>query len=225
MKLILFIQIIVLSLLSQTSIARSPVPQSMNFLIKSCETTGENCHQLSYYAAREKITKYQERYFYNKGCNFLQMPSCYYLGEFLINNDIKKDAWYPLAQACFTNDNVACHTLRDNKMTIPFFMSPKQNWGPNWYDDFTEIDNPIIKNQQEFFTCYQYRKFDKGELYLEIEIKNGVVESIKNVKNSLSSELSKCFIRKLKKVVFPKNVTMDLKRYFNYSRIYTKGHF
>ncbi len=59
MKLILFIQIIVLSLLSllsQTSIARSPVPQSMNFLIKSCETTGENFHQLSYYAAREKIT-------------------------------------------------------------------------------------------------------------------------------------------------------------------------
>ena len=103
-------------------------------------------------------------------------------------------------------------------------MSPKPNYGPNWFNDFTEIDKPIIKNQKEFSTCYQNRKLDNGKLYLKIIIKKGTVDSIVKVKNSLSPDLSKCFIEKLKKVAFPKDVNITLNRYFEYSKTHTKGH-
>ena len=199
-----------------------PILPPLGDVIEACEKRREMCAYALYYVASGKIAAKKAEKYATLGCNARDMVSCYTLGTHYLRRGDKKQAWYPLAKACFVNDGVACHDLRDNDLPLPPVMTFRPDYGPAWPSEFSALDAVFVERQREFRSCYEGRRRRDGfvEMRITIAARNPTVEILRS---TMDQEFTECLTRRIKSLVFPKRESVSLQRTFQYFTIYTEG--
>ncbi len=221
LTMLLFIVIFVP--LAPSAEATPPAMPSLESAISACENKGYSGGAVLDYYGRGQISAERTQQLLTLGCNGDALFARRYLGTYYLNTGDRDRAWYPLATACFVNDNVACHTLREEQLILPPYMSPRSNWGPSWPKDFTpDVDLPFIEHQREFRSCYEKRAQPAGFMEFQIEIIGGIPQ-VRKLRAELPPDLVDCFKEEIGHLRFRENLNLMVERSFTYSTIYTLG--